>query len=677
VADADGTVCLVVVQNALSPHHVRRVQSLARCVRQYIPKLYESRAMYQEMNLDEDPGLGGNCPTHLAPLVSIFLPDVVTEMYRTLQFAFQAAGWAALVEQDSNDEELTAAERMQPPDLVGMRASEHLTYKDFPSLDEHDDGSTLYTMNFAFSGADDYQGGEFYIITDPGDDDQVADAEEDEEDDARKFSYFKPNKYDAIVFLGGRFLHGVAEITGGHREMFSTEFWPYPDVPFGSTLWTNTPGNMEDYIEACNEQQEANNDYDGPCTVPFSKTTGAGLEMDQVRHMYSHHNPRYNRVHPEPLDCNDDVHDDDRKECDLDSYRSVEEEPDLLVPKELQPGEMVPLRWRDTWAPIDGLDDCESFVIGFPPEFLQEFQQYIQRSGMMELARKILYEEEPLKESEHRLYTLEDGHKWGAMVQGSWKTDLVWLDPADEECFESLLTVLRKGNFDMVLDKIGRAFDLNGLMIQGVGALFLSEYKKSKNMHIDMPGAKGSFYNVIVPIHIPENETAKLYVADHDESVGLINLKPDVGIVLGGESYHGTGECNYRKNKDFRLSFAIYIADINEDNVELIALDSTSLWPTEGDRDWFWAQQGRVWSRDGLRSLKNDKGRKSFEVEDERNDCPQLKTLCESDLQGVRLECPKTCKLYLEDDVYYSKLLHRDASPAHLDSEPVCVAATE
>jgi hypothetical protein len=126
----------------------------------------------------------------------------------------------------------------------------------------------------------------------------------------------------------------------------------------------------------------------------------------------------------------------------------------LLVPKDFQLGEMIPLRWRDTWAPIDVLNDCESFVIGFPPKLLQEFQWYIQHSSMMEVACKILYKEELLKKDKQCLYTLEDGHKWGTTVQRSWKTDLVWLNPADEECFESFLTVLRKGSFDMVLDSM-------------------------------------------------------------------------------------------------------------------------------------------------------------------------------------------------------------------------------
>jgi len=90
---------------------------------------------------------------------------------------------------------------------------------------------------------------------------------------------------------------------------------------------------------------------------------------------------------------------------------------------------------------------------------------------MMDLARNLLYEAEPIEEGEHKLFKLNDGNEWSAMIQGSWDTDMIWLDPANEECFESLLTVLRKGGFDTVLDKVGKAFDLNSLMIQGIGKM--------------------------------------------------------------------------------------------------------------------------------------------------------------------------------------------------------------
>jgi hypothetical protein len=74
-------VMLVVVESAMHPVHAKAVQTLASCVRTFIPTLYESRPMYQEMGFDIDPGLGGNCPTHLAvrrvvALVAVAAADV-------------------------------------------------------------------------------------------------------------------------------------------------------------------------------------------------------------------------------------------------------------------------------------------------------------------------------------------------------------------------------------------------------------------------------------------------------------------------------------------------------------------------------------------------------------------------------------------------------------------------
>ena len=697
VEHEDGTTILVLVENAFKPIHVKAVQSLASCVRTYIPHLYESRAMYQEFDLDVDPGLGGNCPTHLAPLVGVFLPTVAREMLRTLETAFRAGEWQELVDEENieyQEGERPYEETMQPPSRVGMRASEHLTYSDFPSLAEHHDGAaTMYTMNFAFSGPDDYKGGEYFIYV----------------DDRKTKKILKPAKYGAMVFLGGRNMHGVQEINGGHREMFSTEWWNYPDTPFGSTLWTNIPKNMETYIQRCNQEMErTGKSMHDRCHASFDMTTGRGVNMEEVRTKYDHEEMYHIQKDPSklgvpprpPLPDNDDEDKDDSrpgrvrpnpliplkymdetngKEYAMSDFR--EDEEDFLIPKSLEPGEMVPLRWRDSLEPVDD-EDGESFVVGFPPELHQEFVSYIEKNGMMDVARKILYEEEPLRPNQHRLYTLDDGQKWGAMVQGSWDTDMVWLDPADEECFESLLGVLRRGNFDTVLDAVGKAFDLNGLMIQGVGAIFLTEYQVPDNLHVDIPGSRGSFYNIIVPVHIPANDHAKFCVASRDwESVGEVKLDPSFGVVLGGESVHGTGKCDYRETKDFRLSFAVYVADINEDNVDLIASDSTSLWPTKGDTFWFRAQEGRLWSKhDVNKTLKTDSGRKPLTVEDQDSSCEKMDpNLCMTDPHGRRLSCPKTCQLYLENDLYYSKLeafLPSSVSASNVAEQPTCESPT-
>jgi hypothetical protein len=223
------------------------------------------------------------------------------------------------------------------------------------------------------------------------------------------------------------------------------------------------------------------------------------------------------------------------------------------------------------------------------------------------------------------------------------------------------------------LDQVGKTFDLNGLMIQGVGAIFLSHYSKTNNMHVDIEGSRGSFYNIIVPVHIPEGHDATFCLSDREDSFqGILKLDPSFGVVLGGESSHGTGVCNYRRKEEFRLSFAVYVADISEKNVELIASDSTSLWPTEGDTNWFQAQRGRLWTKDGSHSLKNDKGRRPMNVQDKLEDCSQLKHKCDTDLLGIRLQCPKTCELYLEDDVYYAKYFSSSNQDQQKVSAPTC-----
>ncbi len=236
---------------------------------------------------------------------------------------------------------------------------------------------------------------------------------------------------------------------------------------------------------------------------------------------------------------------------------------------------------------------------------------------------------------------------------------MIWIDPADEQCFESMMSVLRRGNFDIVLDAVGKKFDLDDLMVTGIGPIFLSHFKHDpqyNQIHVDLPEAKGSFYNVVVPLYIPKGG-ATLYVGDSDKGKALpIQMRYNVGTVLGAASPHGTGECDYRADRDVRLSVAIYLADVNKRNIEDVAGDSTSLWPTEGDLDWFWSQKGRVWRRDGSRSLKNDAGREDLQIEDERDDCESLMDLCMKDPTGVRLQCSKTCEVYLTDETYKSVL---------------------
>jgi len=592
-----GDIVAVEIHEGISEAHAYQLEALATCVRTHIPSLYEVRAMYKEMNIGYDDGSGGNSPTHLVPLVSVFLPDVVQGIYATLQTAFDTAGWQGLVARDQVQHQVPHKAYVKPQ-YVGIRASEFLNYDDFPNLSPHTDGaSTLYTLNCALS--DQYTGGQFYLI-----------------DDDDKY-FFKPPRLACLVFLGGEYEHGVTQIKSGRRTMWSTEFWPYPDLPAGNTLWTSRPGNMETYIELCNAQNAT------VCTLPFPTRSTGGKDVQELRDAQ--------------------VMEENHATVELSGY--LEDEEDFLILKDLQPGQMQRMRWRESLLSHDN----EAYAIGFPPELDQEIQAYIRQSGLYEAAYSLLYEEKPLRKGDHRLYTLKDGHQWGAM-SSHWKTDMVWLDPANEDCFESLVAMLGRGGFDVVLDAIGRQFDLDGLMIQGVGAIFLSEYQ-GKSVHVDISGTRGSFYNIVIPVHIPEGRVAPFIIGDKTGK-GQVKLRPNRGFVLGGETKHGTGAVNYRDIQDYRFSFAIYVADINMHNIKAVADDTTSLWPPEGDMEWFWTQKGRFWREDGSRSMANDVGRKKLTFEDQRDDCQSKPHLCETDLVKFRLQCPKTCRVYTPEEEY-------------------------
>jgi hypothetical protein len=428
-----GNVILVEVQHAMAPLQVKAVQRLAHCVRTHLPQFFEVRAMYKEFNLEEDEGLGGNTPTHLMPFLGIYLPTIVDTILSTVRFAYDHAGWQAITIRDKVmgnlpvDPDTVPSEKVgrmrssaaiPMPEQIGFRASEHLTYDDFPLLDAHFDGmDTAFTVNFAFAGPDDYQGGYLYVVDSDGDK-----------------TFFKPQKYSCVVFLGGTYYHGVTQISGGRREMFSNELWFNPDLPLGNTLWNSNGDNMDDYIRACNKAGHVAGE--GPCPVSMSDKTQHGVSrteilehLDQVEQAKQKGdtpppNPAAGPVVENTSEDSEEDSDDGEEESDQyweeerrylgeefrnndKEFYSAKEEPNFIVPRALEPGDVWPLYWRDNFERIK---DDEAFAIGLPPELLQEFQKYIEASGLLDLARALAYDTLPEdqkfdKELEQTIYT--------------------------------------------------------------------------------------------------------------------------------------------------------------------------------------------------------------------------------------------------------------------------------
>ena len=48
---------------------------------------------------------------------------------------------------------------------------------------------------------------------------------------------------------------------------------------------------------------------------------------------------------------------------------------------------------------------------------------------------------------------------------------------------------------------------------------------------------------------------------------------------MGMDTWHAMANCNNREIHDLRVAFSVYLADVNNDSVELLAKDDTVLFP--------------------------------------------------------------------------------------------------
>jgi hypothetical protein len=96
-----------------------------------------------------------------------------------------------------------------------------------------------------------------------------------------EYHAIKGDKYSALAFLGGTYDHGVQTIEGGTREALSTEFWYYPDLPFGVNLCAAEFRNVEEHIRQCNEvqwnEEDEEFDHDIPCDLEFPSASIYGV----------------------------------------------------------------------------------------------------------------------------------------------------------------------------------------------------------------------------------------------------------------------------------------------------------------------------------------------------------------------------------------------------------------
>ena len=210
---------------------------------------------------------------------------------------------------------------------------------------------------------------------------------------------------------------------------------------------------------------------------------------------------------------------------------------DFVSPK-LQPGQITPILWRRN-APSssvknnnnDGNDDGNTedddkhggkivsqyaFQIGLPSQLVPTLLNYTSSLGIIDKFRE-LTTTSPIPYHDTGNATADDRHngqfitfgthRWYAQRPAKkWSSNMHWISPADEYTHEEYLhTLFTHGNFHELLDSIGKAIQLDGVVAYHLTFLAVSQSVEGY-LHHDTTETGGRVYNVIIPLLVEEDD---------------------------------------------------------------------------------------------------------------------------------------------------------------------------
>jgi hypothetical protein len=261
----------------------------------------------------------------------------------------------------------------------------------------------------------------------------------------------------------------------------------------------------------------------------------------------------------------------------------------------LSPGQLESVRWKDTGEVVTPW----AFRVGLPSRVREVLLEYCRLKGIAQALRHVTVEGNGFLPGQESRMIL-DGQEWFLQRPGKkWNSNLHWLSPNGHEAHEDYLQALQVAGFDSVLQSIGDHLQLDGLVAFHVTFIGVSQAIRGY-VHIDVSQTQAKTYNVIIPLILAENVSGpELDLqggqdTDRYGRVGRYRYVYDEGAMMGDDAYHATSSVDYRLSKEMRLAATVYIADVNEQNVERIMEEYTQAFPPQ-DAKLLMSWSGRHW----------------------------------------------------------------------------------
>ena len=122
--------------------------------------------------------------------------------------------------------------------------------------------------------------------------------------------------------------------------------------------------------------------------------------------------------------------------------------------------------------------------------------------------------------------------------------------------------------------------------------------------HHDFVDTNGKAFNMIIPLEIVKEANPELIVQSSCSRYdGEYKYTYGKAIMLGDNAIHATAACDYTSTGEMRMAATIYLADMNEDNLDGIIKEFTQYYPPK-DRQFLLKQKGMHWKKNQTDSNK-------------------------------------------------------------------------
>eukprot|EP00986_Skeletonema_menzelii_P017587 scaffold20570_cov148-Skeletonema_menzelii.AAC.8 len=256
----------------------------------------------------------------------------------------------------------------------------------------------------------------------------------------------------------------------------------------------------------------------------------------------------------------------------------------------LEPGVALPMTWAHNGK---ALSPKYGYIVGLEKGFSDRFLEYSEGTGVIELYRKLLTEQEGFRLKSDQFTTYKTGvlaNTSNASVEemeffaqkykaDEYKFNMHFVAAWNEAARKSIYEGLGDAGFDLAIKGIGERFGYDNITCFHASYMGMTHCDKAKP-HSDIYATQDKSWNIVFPLITVEDTDPELSILAEDMNtvVGVHYLK-DIGYAMGDFGYHQTRPSNYfdparsdgeESAAPIRVVFGAYCSQVDETNIAML-----------------------------------------------------------------------------------------------------------